>query len=376
MKSVFYLLVLVIESSIYISSRIIYVFANLATEGRMMPQLKPEVPHGTVKTLWLDSQVLKKGNPWNDSSKRRIDVYLPPGFDVDTGEKLPVVYDLVGFTSGGPAHTAYRAFGESLPEQMDRLIADGKTKPAILIFPDCFTKLGGNQYLNSAGVGQWADFIHQEVIPFIETELPVLPGKEHRGVFGKSSGGYGAMIYALKYSEYWNAAACHSGDMYFEFGYFTDFPKTLDVLAGHDHNIARFIEYFHSAEKVSGDDFHCLMTLAMAATYDPDPDNPRKIRLPVDLKTGELNPDRWQQWLAHDPVRLVEEYHENLKALKLLYIDCGNRDQYHLVYGARQMHQKLGQYGIDHIYEEYPDNHSSVNYRFDRSLPMIIDALL
>lgn len=339
-----------------------------------MPMLKPEVPHGTIKTFWLESKVLKS-NPWNDPARRRIDVYLPPGFDENSGEQLPVVYDLVGFTSGGPAHTAYRAFGESIPEQVDRLIAEDKTKPVILVFPDCFTKLGGNQYINSKGVGQWADFIHQEVIPFIESGLPVLPGKEHRGVFGKSSGGYGAMIYALQYSQHWNAAACHSGDMYFEFGYFTDFPKTLDVLARHDFHIPRFMEYFHHAEKVSGDDFHCLMTLAMAATYDPDPENPRNIRLPVDLRTGALDPVRWEEWLKHDPVRLVDKYHKNLKALNLLYIDCGDRDQYHLVYGARQLHNKLEHYRIDHIYEEFPDNHSSVNYRFDRSLPLIIDAL-
>ena len=339
-----------------------------------MPQLKPDVPHGTVKTYWLDSKVLQ-GNPWADPTYRRIDVYLPPGFDENSGERLPVVYDLVGFTAGGPAHTAYKNFGESLPEQMDRLIAEGKTKPAILVFPDCFTKLGGNQYVNSAGVGQWADFIHQEVIPFIESELPVLPGKIHRGVFGKSSGGYGAMIYALKYSKFWNAAACHSGDMYFDFCYRTDFPKTLDILARHERSIPQFIEYFHAADKVSGDDFHCLMTLAMAATYDPDPANPKQIRLPVDLHTGEFDEDRWQNWLKDDPVYLVDELHANLKQLKLLYIDCGSVDQYHLAYGARQMHRKLEHYGVDHIYYEFPDNHSSVNYRFDRSLPLIIEAL-
>ena len=119
----------------------------------------------------------------------------------------------------------------------------------------------------------------------------------------------------------------------------------------------------------------CLMTLAMAATYDPDPKNPQNIRMPVDLETGALDEDRWQAWLEHDPVRLVDELYENLKNLNLLYIDCGSVDQYHLVYGARQFHQKLEKYAIDHIYEEFPDNHSSVNYRFDRSLPLIIKAL-
>ena len=336
--------------------------------------LKPEVPHGEVHTLWIDSEILRD-NPWRDPTRRRIDVYLPPGITMDSNQNLPVLYDLVGYTSGGPKHTAYRNFGESVPERMDRLIANGDTKPAIIVFPDCFTALGGNQYINSAGVGPWADFLLKEVIPFIESHAPVLPGRNARGVFGKSSGGYGAIIHALRYHEYWDAVACHSGDMYFEFCYRTDFPDTLDILAIHDRSIEKFIKYFHTSEKVSGDEFQALMTIAMAATYDPNPDNPRDIRLPVDLYTGAFKPERWEKWLAHDPVHLVDELGDNLRDLDLVYIDCGSEDQYNLVYGARILHEKLDAMEINHIYEEFPDNHSSVDYRMDRSIPLLIDAL-
>jgi len=340
-----------------------------------MPMLKPEVPHGTVHTYWIDSQVLQ-GNPWGDPTRRRIDVYLPPGVSLDSEKKYPVLYDLVGYTSGGPKHTAYTSFGESVPERMDRLIAQTDCAPAIIVFPDCFTKLGGNQYINSTGVGNWADFLTQELIPFIEERAPVVPGREHRGVFGKSSGGYGAIVHALKYSEYWDVAACHSGDMYFDFCYRSDFPKTLDVLQKHDRSPEKFIEYFHSADKVSGDDFHTLMTLAMAATYDPDPENPSQIQLPFDTFTGEFYPDRWEKWLEHDPVNLVDEYGDNLRDLDIVFIDCGDKDQYHMLYGARTLHQQLEEMEIDHIYEEFSDNHSSIDYRLDRSLPLLIEALL
>ncbi len=339
-----------------------------------MPMLKPDVPRGEVQTFWLESEVLK-GNPWGDSPKRRVDVYLPPGTSPDSSGQLPVVYDLVGYTNGGPKHTAYTAFGESVPERMDRLVANGDTKPAVLVFPDCFTKLGGNQYINSPSVGPWADFLLQELIPFIEERAPVLKGRDHRGLFGKSSGGYGAIVHGMRYPEHWNALACHAGDMYFDFCYRTDFPTALDVLAQHDRSIPRFIEYFHQSEKVSGDEFHTLMAIAMAATYDANEEEPRDIRLPVDLYTGALDEDRWARWLAHDPIHLVEELGMNLNDLDLVFVDCGFKDQYHMVYGARILHDKLETMGIKHIYEEFPDNHSKIDYRFDRSLPLIIDAL-
>jgi len=339
-----------------------------------MPMLKSDTPHGTVHTLWLDSQILKD-NPWGDPTRRRIDVYLPPGTESGTPERLPVLYDLVGYTNGGPKHTAYTAFGENVPERMDRLIAGGNTKPAIIVFPDCFTKLGGNQYINSASVGRWADFLIREVIPFVEENMPVLPGRDHRGVFGKSSGGYGAIVHGMRYPDVWDAIACHSGDMYFDFCYRTDFPKVLDTLASHDRSIPDFIEYFHNAEKVSGDDFHTLMAIAMAATYDPNEENPTEIRLPVDLYTGELDEEHWSHWLAHDPINFVGELGDNLRDLDLVYIDCGNKDQYHMVYGSRILHRKLEDMEITHMYEEFDDNHSSIDYRLDRSIPLLVDAL-
>ena len=55
--------------------------------------------------------------------------------------------------------------------------------------------------------------------------------------------------------------------------------------------------------------------------------------------------------------------------------DCGDVDQYNLVYGARRMHKRLDAMGVPHVYEEFPDNHSSVDYRMDVSLPILAKAL-
>jgi enterochelin esterase-like enzyme len=330
----------------------------------------PSAPAGAVKRMIIESAVLK-GNPLGDPINRTIDVYVPAGHD---GRGLPLLVDLVGFTAGGPAHTNWRNFTENVPEQADRLIASGAMPPSVIAFPDCFTKLGGNQYINSAGIGRWADFLIAEAVPHVEHAFGC-GGGGRRGLFGKSSGGYGAITHALLYSDFWAAAACHSGDMGFELLNMPDMPRTLRALAKEEGGIRNWLETFFAKPKVKDDEIHVLMMLAMCATYDPDPSAFMGVRLPVDPETCELIPERWANWMRCDPLTLVETHHEDLKRLKSLFIDCGDIDQYNLVYGARRMHRALERYGVPHIYEEFPDDHSGIDYRMDRSLPILAKAL-
>jgi hypothetical protein len=71
----------------------------------------------------------------------------------------------------------------------------------------------------------------------------------------------------------------------------------------------------------------------------------------------------------------TETQADNLRKLKALYIDCGEKDQFNLLYGARRFVRRLNELGIPHRYEEFPDNHSGVDYRMDESLPLLAQAL-
>ena len=97
--------------------------------------------------------------------------------------------------------------------------------------------------------------------------------------------------------------------------------------------------------------------------------------LPVDPETCEVIAERWANWLAWDPVVMAETRGTELKKLRALWIDCGTQDQYNLLYGARRLHRRLKDQGVDHVYEEFPDTHSSIDYRLDRSLPFLAKAL-
>jgi hypothetical protein len=112
------------------------------------------------------------------------------------------------------------------PCMRDRLIGEERMPPVVVAFPDCFTRLGGNQYINSASTGAWEDFLLHEMLPAIEHRFGC-GGSGRRSVFGKSSGGYGTITHALRHSDIWAAAACHSGDMGFELCYLPDMPAVL-----------------------------------------------------------------------------------------------------------------------------------------------------
>ena len=361
-------------------------------------------PAGSVVVLEHTSRVLAD-NPLGDPHVRKLAVWLPPSYDDATvrgrsggrGRRYPVLFDLVGFTGSGLAHVNWRPFDENVPERAARLIAEKRMGPAIIVFPDCFTSLGGNQYVNSSAVGRYADYLTRELIPFVDREFRTLASRDHRGCFGKSSGGYGAIIHAMQYPEYWGAIADHSGDAYFEWCYLPDWPRTLNELARYrkpalragkqpararraadgrdDGRVSRFLNAMWDKEKLSDAEGHTLMEIAMAATYDPDPRVPLGFRLPVDLDTGEIIPRRWARWREHDPINLVKRHTRALRSSRGIYVDCGWRDQYHLHYGARILSRELARHGIAHTYEEFDDSHSSIDYRMDVSLPFLYRAL-
>jgi enterochelin esterase family protein len=56
-------------------------------------------------------------------------------------------------------------------------------------------------------------------------------------------------------------------------------------------------------------------------------------------------------------------------------MDCGNQDQFALHFGARLMTRRLTAHGIAYEYEEFDDNHTNIQYRYDVSLPKLARAL-
>lgn len=330
-------------------------------------------PPGRVEMLSHRSTILAD-NPLDDPVERAHPVYLPPGYDEEQ-RHYPVLCCLAAYTNAGPGQVAWRNHGESLPARLDRLIGTGRMPPVIVLFPDCYTSLGGNQYVNSTAMGAYADFLIRELLPALDQTYRSLPDPAARAVFGKSSGGFGALHLVMNHPGHFAAAASHAGDCGFDRVYLRDFPLCCDVLARHDYDLAAFVRHFWRAQRPGHADFHALMTLCLAASYSPEPGAPLNLALPFDLETCALDQDIWARWLAFDPLHQAASRADALQSLAGLWIDVGRRDQYFIHYGTRELHQRLSTAAVAHHFEEFDGTHSGIDWRYDHSLPWLAGRL-
>jgi enterochelin esterase family protein len=235
--------------------------------------------------------------------------------------------------------------------------------------PDCLTRFGGSQYINSGATGRYADHLISELVPSIDAAFRTLADRRRRAVMGKSSGGYGATVLAMRHPDRFAAAVDHSGDKYFDLCYRADIPAAVAALARYEHSAARFLAGFPQPVEERGRHWFALVNmLAMAACYAPNPGSPIGFDLPFDEYTGELRADVWARWLTHDPVALAGAHADALRALDLYFLDCGRWDEHHLQLGNRIYSRRLQALGVAHEYQEFDGGHMNVAHRYDVSL--------
>jgi len=255
--------------------------------------------------------------------------------------------------------------------RVDALIAAG-APPCVLVMPDCMTSVGGSQYVNSAATGRYADYVARELIPFVSEHFR-LSGAW--GVAGKSSGGFGALSLVMDFPGRFQAAACHSGDAHFESCYVPDFaPAAMAVeRAG---GVDGWWRRFSAGGPLIGADHTVLNVIGMSCCYSPAAGaNLLNVELPMDPYTGVVRPEVFARWLAFDPVVRCGTNADALKALELLWLECGTRDSFRLYVGARTLHQALLDAEVSHHFEEFDGDHFKLDYRYDHSLPAVFQAL-
>ena len=161
---------------------------------------------------------------------------------------------------------------------------------AIVVYVDAWTSLGGSQFLNSSATGRYLDYLCDEIVPFVDSRYRTAADRERRGIAGKSSGGYGAMVVPMLRPDTFGALASHAGDALFELCYLPEFPVAVRSLRDQfDGSIEVFLQELRSVDQFDYRRFGPLLNLyAMAAAYSPDPDRPGAVVLPVELPAGRL----------------------------------------------------------------------------------------
>ncbi|HEX5938233.1 MAG TPA: alpha/beta hydrolase-fold protein [Actinomycetota bacterium] len=317
-----------------------------------------------------------RDNPLGDPSERPLWVYTPPGYDDDGSARYPSVYMIQGLTGQLDMWRNRSPFRRNFPELADDLFARGEAPPVVIAWVDCWTSLGGSQFLDSPGTGNYLTYLCDEVVPFVDERYRTIADRDHRGIAGKSSGGYGAMVVPMLRPELWGGLATHAGDALFEACYLPEFRESARALRDHyDGSFDAFWEDFRSRPALSKDwDGHLLNDWCMAACYSADPDG--TVRLPFDPATGALIPEVWDRWLALDPVRMAPAHADTLRSMRAIYIDAGKKDEYYLDLGAEAFRRELEAIGVtDVFFELFDATHMSIEYRYPLSLAYLAERL-
>ena len=329
---------------------------------------------GRFDALVVESELLAD-NPLGDPARRPLYVYVPPGVD-DSGEYASV-YVIQGFTGQLDMWLNRSAFEPTMIERLDDLFGSGVCPPAIVVFVDAWTSYGGSQFINSASTGRYMDYLCDEVVPFVDGRYPTASGRDHRGLAGKSSGGYGAMVVPMLRPDVFGALASHAGDALFENCYAADFRAVARRLRDDfDGSYDVFFERFRASDRLDFDRFgKPFEVYGYAACYSPDEQDPGNALLPFDIETGRLDDEVWQRWLSWDPVRLAPERGEALASMKHIYLDAGKADEWYLDLGARAFAKELEKLGIEHTLDLFEGTHMGIQYRYPGAIAELVKTL-
>jgi hypothetical protein len=334
---------------------------------------------GRIDEHVITSEALR-GNPLGDPHERPLWVQVPPGYDDDPERHYPVVVVIQGYTGMLPMWRNRSPFRRPFPELADEVLGDPATPAGIVVYVDAWTAYGGSQFLDSPATGRYHTYVCDDVVPWVDEHYRTLASREHRGIAGKSSGGYGAMVTAMLRPDLFGALATHAGDALFDVCYPDDFPRVVRLLRdSYGGSYERFLADFRSrvAMTKEGDD-HLIETYGYAAAYSADDDG--TVQLPFDLATGRLRPQVWQRWLDRDPVRMAEQpsYAEALRSMRAVWVDAGKRDEYHLDLAATAFADAVLAAGLapERLRLELFDGaHGAIEYRYPLSLRWLLERL-
>jgi len=332
--------------------------------------------HGALERHVVRSELLA-GNPLGDPVRRPLYVYRSPGAQ-RSDAPVPAVYVIQGFTGQVDMWLGRTAMQPTMIERLDAMFAAGDCPDAVIAFVDAWTSRGGSQFINSAATGRYMDYLCDEVVPFVDERYPTLASRDHRGLSGKSSGGYGAMVVPMLRPDVFGALASHAGDALFECCYARDFAAVArDLRDNFDGSYEVFHERLGAAEHFDWVRFGKTFELyGYACAYSPDPDRPGEALVPFEIPTGRLIDDVWARWLEHDPVRMAPRHAGALRSLRRIYIDAGRRDEYFLDLGAQAFAKELSGLGVAHTLSLFDGRHGGIGYRYPGAIRELLLGLV
>ena len=311
--------------------------AALRAQGTPAPRA------GIVEHIKVHGKSLE-GNLEGDSPDRDVTVYLPPSYATDRTRRYPVVYLLHGY---GGTDSTFNGRLAKLPEIADRLAAAGSLREMIVAMPNAFSLHKGSMYSNSVTSGDWEGYVAQDLVAYMDGHYRTIANRTSRGLAGHSMGGYGAIRIGMKRPDVFSSlyilsACCLSAQL-------NPRPEAMAAAEG-----IRTREQAEENAKTPG--FGSAVTLASAAAWSPNPNNP-PLYLDLPNQDGKVRPEIVAKWAANAPLAMLDQYVPNLKTYGAIAMDVGTKDN--LITTNRRLEQALTAFGVAHTFEDYDGDHTN-----------------
>jgi S-formylglutathione hydrolase len=330
-------------------------------------------PHGGSLLSISVSAPSLHSNIFNIPEEQPVSIYLPPSYD-STSQRYPVVYFLPGFADLVHYYTIWGVYGFSLKSSMDQLIQRGKVQEMIVVIPNGSNFLQGSFYVNSPLIGNWENYIVDDVVKYVDSHFRTIAAPASRGISGHSMGGYGALNLAMRYPDVFGAVYALSPglavpDGLKEHDIFADQSVVKRTLSLMD-TLAKLADcqakvrlmscvngMINSADNLS------VFTLAYGMAFAPRSDGkPPYFDYPCRVEKGKtvFQPDIWTRWEAGfgQLEEKVKTYLTNLRKLHSIVIDVGTHDEHIWIPpGCKMMDSLLTKNGVPHQFVEFEGAH-------------------
>lgn len=283
-----------------------------------------------------------EGNLIGDTPDREVSIYLPPGYDSSPQKRYPVVYMLHGYTDRDDKWFGFEPHWINLPAIVDSAMLNGQSKEMLIVMPNAYNTFKGSMYSSSVTTGDWERFVVRELVDYIDTHYRTLPNKESRGLAGHSMGGYGTIRLGMKYPEVYSSIYLLS-------------PCCLSTMVNDNAGLIKNVSAVKDKEQIEEQPFMVSATLATAASWAPNPDNP-PLYLDLPYSGQGIDESVKYRLAANAPLNMLDQYSYNLKMLNGIGLDAGTKD-FGIHPTTKELHERLEVYQIEHFYESYDGDH-------------------
>jgi S-formylglutathione hydrolase len=296
---------------------------------------------GSVERIKVHGKGLE-GNLEGNSADPEVSIYLPPSYKKASKRRYPVVYLLHGFTDNDAQWYGLVKHWINLPQIVDKVFAAGQAQEMIIVTPNAYTRSGGSFYSNSITVGNWEEYVAKELVSYIDQHYRTIAKAASRGLAGHSMGGYGTIRIGERYPDVFSSLYLLS-------------PCCMAPGGNRSPESLAKIEALKDPADFNKADFGTKAAIASAAAWSPNPAKPPFYTDQI-VENGQLQKMTETKWAANSGLATLDQYISNLKQLKGIAFDAGDRDQ-PIATNIKILHQTLDNYKIEHSYEEYQGDH-------------------